>query len=36
MPSEEADHVSPMEVTPSLGEEALDTWWFPLSVWWPA
>jgi hypothetical protein len=29
MPSEEAGHVSPMEVTPRLGKAALDTWWFP-------
>ena len=26
MPSQETDHVSPTEVTPELGKEALDTW----------
>jgi len=28
MPSEEAEHVSPMEVTPRLGKATLDTWRF--------
>jgi hypothetical protein len=28
MPSEETDHVSPMKVTPTLGEGALGTWSF--------
>ena len=27
MPSQETDHVSPTEVTPELGKEALGTWW---------
>ena len=26
MPSQETDHVSPTEVTPELGKEALGTW----------
>ena len=26
MSSQETDHVSPTEVTPELGKEALDTW----------
>ena len=33
MPSEEMVHVSPMEVTPTLGKGAQDTWRFPRSVW---
>ena len=28
MPSEEAEHASPMEVTPKLGKGTLDTWRF--------
>jgi hypothetical protein len=36
MPSEEAGHVSPMEVTPRLGEATLDTWRFLRQGGWPA
>src|SRR5215472_18094626 len=32
MSSEEADHVSPWEVTPTVGEGTLGTWRFPGSV----
>ena len=27
------EHISPIEVTPRLGKEALDTWRFPPSAW---
>src|SRR5215813_12596352 len=33
MSSEEADHVSPWEVTPTVGKGTLGTWWFPTSAW---
>src|SRR5216684_6756925 len=33
MSSEEADHVSPWEVTPTVGKGTLGTWRFPTSAW---
>jgi len=36
MPSEEAEHVSPMEVTPRLGKATLDTWRFLRQGGWSA
>jgi hypothetical protein len=36
MPSEEAGHVSPMEVTPRWGQATLDTWRFLRQGGWPA
>jgi hypothetical protein len=36
MPSQETDHVSPTEVTPELGKEALGTWRPFSAVWRPA
>ena len=36
MPSEEAEHVSPMEVTPRWGKATLDTWRFLRQGGWPA
>jgi len=34
MSSQEAVHVSRMEVTPTSGKGTLGTWWFHFTAWW--